>query len=168
MENIRAAVERLAKEKVEFETYKMTEEWVAVVVHIQVWSLTKLLSQERKIWNEACVREDEKIYRLRQEIMNLKAANAGLEKREVAKVAAMKEAIVARTTTAKAKEKANLARNRIEEKARKDLQAHEVALAEVNRGLVEAEVGQLRLKKTISGCLISMSRLLPSLMMQRR
>ncbi|MFS7930489.1 hypothetical protein Hanom_Chr04g00344931 [Helianthus anomalus] len=148
MENIRAIEERLAKEKVYFETYKRTEEWVVVSVHIQ---------------NEACVRENEKFYRLRQEIVNLKAANARLKKREVATVAAMEEAIVARTTTVKAMEKANLARNRIEENARKDLQAHELVLAEVNRRLVKAEARATKVKKSISGCLISMPRRLPSL-----
>ncbi|KAJ0680765.1 hypothetical protein HanPI659440_Chr16g0628021 [Helianthus annuus] len=125
MENISAAQECLAKEKVDFEAYKRTEEWSAFATNKQVRSLTKLLSQERKLWNKACARDNDKFYRLHQEIINFKAANAGLEDKEAAVVAAMEEA--------------NLARNRIEESARKDLQDKDVALVEVNQRLVEAE-----------------------------
>ncbi|KAM0001783.1 hypothetical protein Hdeb2414_s0011g00366831 [Helianthus debilis subsp. tardiflorus] len=126
MKNIRASQERLAKEKANFEVYKRTEEWSAVATNKQVWSLTKLLSKERKLWNNACVRDNDKFYRLCQEIINLKAANAGLKKKEVAVVATLEEA--------------NLARNRIEENACKNLHAKDVALAAVNRRLLEFEV----------------------------
>ncbi|KAJ0437199.1 hypothetical protein HanHA300_Chr16g0599321 [Helianthus annuus] len=125
MENISAAQECLAKEKADFEAYKRTEEWNAVATNKQVRSFTKLLSQERKLWNKARARDNDKFYRLHQEIINFKAANAGLEEKEAAVVAAMKEA--------------SLARNKIEESARKDLQAKDVALAKVNQRLVEAE-----------------------------
>ncbi|KAJ0463643.1 hypothetical protein HanHA300_Chr14g0518001 [Helianthus annuus] len=80
-------------EKGDFEMYKRTEQWVAVADNKQIWSLTKLLSQERELYNEACACYNDKIYRLRQEI----------------------------------------------ESARKDLQAKDVALSEVNRRLIEAE-----------------------------
>ncbi|KAF5768352.1 hypothetical protein HanRHA438_Chr14g0646091 [Helianthus annuus] len=50
----------------------------------------------------------------------------------------MKEAIVVSTTAVEAMEEANLARKRIEESVRKDLQAKDVALSEVNRRLIEA------------------------------
>ncbi|MFS8008342.1 hypothetical protein Hanom_Chr14g01271561 [Helianthus anomalus] len=118
MENIRAAQERMAKEKGNFETYKRTEKWAT-----------------REHWNEACACDNDKFYHLRQKIVNLKAANAGLEKRENAAVATMEEAIVARTTTVEAMRKPTL-----RETARKDLQAKDVALAEVTRRLIEAEV----------------------------
>ncbi|MFS7945112.1 hypothetical protein Hanom_Chr06g00520131 [Helianthus anomalus] len=88
MENIKAAQERLAKEKTDFDTYKRTEEWSVVAANKQVRSLKKLLSQERKLWNEARVCDNDKFYCLRQEIINLKAANAGLVKKEAAVVAA--------------------------------------------------------------------------------
>ncbi|KAJ0599175.1 hypothetical protein HanHA300_Chr00c0061g0700241 [Helianthus annuus] len=82
MENIRAAQECLAKEKADFEAYKRTEEWSVVAANKQVRSLTKLLSQERKLWNEAYASDNDKFYRPRQKIINLKAVNAGLEKKK--------------------------------------------------------------------------------------
>ncbi|KAJ0780657.1 hypothetical protein HanPI659440_Chr06g0240191 [Helianthus annuus] len=60
-----------------------------------------------------------------QKIINLKAANAGLVKKEAAVVAAMEDV--------------TLPRNRMEEDARNDLQAKDVALAELNRRLLEVE-----------------------------
>ncbi|MFS7939278.1 hypothetical protein Hanom_Chr05g00449871 [Helianthus anomalus] len=49
MENIKAAEERLAKEKADFKAYKRTEDWVVGAAHKKVQSFTKLLSQERKL-----------------------------------------------------------------------------------------------------------------------
>ncbi|KAJ0581671.1 hypothetical protein HanHA300_Chr04g0143731 [Helianthus annuus] len=47
---------------------------------------------ERKGWREACARENEKLFRVRQELTNLKAANAALMKEKAAAEAAAKEA----------------------------------------------------------------------------
>ncbi|KAJ0514232.1 hypothetical protein HanHA300_Chr10g0367281 [Helianthus annuus] len=58
----------------------------------EVRSLAKLLSDERKLWKEACARENEKLFRLRQELNNLEAANAALVKEKTAAEAAVKEA----------------------------------------------------------------------------
>ncbi|MFS7993356.1 hypothetical protein Hanom_Chr12g01093091 [Helianthus anomalus] len=56
MEKIRASEGRLAKEKADFEAYKRTKQWGATAGHKQVRSLTHLLSEERKLWKEACAR----------------------------------------------------------------------------------------------------------------
>ncbi|MFS7993361.1 hypothetical protein Hanom_Chr12g01093151 [Helianthus anomalus] len=80
IEKIRASEGRLAKEKADFKDYKQTEQWGATASHKQVRSLTHLLSEERKLWKEACSRENEKLFRLRQENINLKAVNAALVK----------------------------------------------------------------------------------------
>ncbi|MFS7969683.1 hypothetical protein Hanom_Chr09g00812061 [Helianthus anomalus] len=69
MEKIQVVEERLAKERTDFEAYKWTEKWAAATSQKQVWSLSLLLSQEHKLWNEACAREYEKFYRLRQEML---------------------------------------------------------------------------------------------------
>ncbi|KAM0054064.1 hypothetical protein Hdeb2414_s0006g00190881 [Helianthus debilis subsp. tardiflorus] len=126
MDNLKAAQERLAKEKADFEEYKRTEEWSAAAANEQVRSSTKILSPERKLWYEACTRDNDEFYHILQEIINLKAANAGLAKNETAVVAAIEETI--------------LACNRMEEDARKNLQAKDVAPAELNRRLLEAKM----------------------------
>ncbi|MFS7947549.1 hypothetical protein Hanom_Chr06g00549571 [Helianthus anomalus] len=88
--------ERLTEEKADFEEYKRTEEWSVVAANKQVRSLTKLLSQERKLWNEACAHDNDKFYRLCQEIITLKAANAGLVKKEAIAPTTIEEATFAR------------------------------------------------------------------------
>ncbi|KAJ0792780.1 hypothetical protein HanOQP8_Chr01g0021821 [Helianthus annuus] len=65
MKKVEAVEERLAKQKADFEAYKRTEQWAATASHQQVRSLTNLLAEERKLWKEACARENEKFYRLR-------------------------------------------------------------------------------------------------------
>ncbi|KAJ0908583.1 hypothetical protein HanRHA438_Chr00c11g0848661 [Helianthus annuus] len=86
------SIEVLEKEKAAFEKLKQTERWAASAGLEQVRSLAKLLSEERKHWKEACARENEKIFRLHQELNNLKAANAALVKEKIAGEAAVKEA----------------------------------------------------------------------------
>ncbi|MFS7946615.1 hypothetical protein Hanom_Chr06g00538481 [Helianthus anomalus] len=66
--------------------------WSASTGLRQVRSLTKLLSNERKGWREAYARENEKLFRVHQELKNLKAANASLVKEKAATEAAAKEA----------------------------------------------------------------------------
>ncbi|MFS7994047.1 hypothetical protein Hanom_Chr12g01101281 [Helianthus anomalus] len=74
------------------EAEAMTETWAASAGLKQVRSLTKLLFDERKGWREVCARGNEKMFRVRQELTNLKAANAALMKEKVAAEAAAKEA----------------------------------------------------------------------------
>ncbi|KAJ0668927.1 hypothetical protein HanPI659440_Chr17g0695231 [Helianthus annuus] len=88
----RDGVEQLEKDRVAFEKLKQTKTWAATAGHKQVHSPTKLLSDEHKGWREACARENEKLFRVRQELTNLKALNAALMKEKVAAEAAAKEA----------------------------------------------------------------------------
>ncbi|KAJ0930066.1 hypothetical protein HanPSC8_Chr04g0145011 [Helianthus annuus] len=154
MEKIRASEERLFKEKADFEAYKRTEQWAAAAGHKQVRSLNHLISEERKLWKEDCARENEKLYHLHQENVNLKAANAALVKEQAAAVAAMKDAEASHEALVKALEEANVRRARMaktieeaktayvtleQEDSRKELQAREVILAVVNRRLMKVE-----------------------------
>ncbi|KAJ0719209.1 hypothetical protein HanRHA438_Chr08g0350681 [Helianthus annuus] len=157
MEKIQAAKEPLAKEKVDFEAYKLTEEWATAAGHKQVGSLNQLLSQERKLWKEAYTRENEKFYRLHQEIVNLKAANTSLEKKEAATIAAMEKAIAGRNTTVRALEEANVGHTSVvkaleEAKlAYTALEVRDTTLADVNRHLVEAEAGAVKAEEERDG-----------------
>ncbi|KAF5819167.1 hypothetical protein HanXRQr2_Chr02g0074571 [Helianthus annuus] len=88
----REGVEQLKKDRAAFEKLKQTETWAASADLKQVRSLAKFLSDDFKGWREACARENEKLFRVRQELNNLKAANAALVKEKVAAEAAVKEA----------------------------------------------------------------------------
>ncbi|MFS8000232.1 hypothetical protein Hanom_Chr12g01175921 [Helianthus anomalus] len=80
MKTAQEGAERLKKDRATFEKLKQTKTWAATVGLKQVRSLTKLHSDERKGWKEACARENEKLFRVLQELTNLKAANAALMK----------------------------------------------------------------------------------------
>ena len=101
------------KERAAFEQYKQNEAWAATAGLKQVRTLAKLLSDERKGWREACARENEKLYRIRQEVTNLKAANAALMKEKAAAEAVAKEAKEAESRDVKALEEANTDRNNL-------------------------------------------------------
>ncbi|MFS7953025.1 hypothetical protein Hanom_Chr07g00613811 [Helianthus anomalus] len=88
----REGAEQLKNNRAAFEKLKQTESWAASAGLKQVRSLAKLLSDERKGWREACARENEKLFRVRQELNNLKAANAALVKEKAAAEAAVKQA----------------------------------------------------------------------------
>ncbi|KAF5775593.1 hypothetical protein HanXRQr2_Chr13g0613821 [Helianthus annuus] len=62
----REGVEQMERQKAAFERLKQTERWAASAGLEQVRSLAKLLSVERKLWKEACARENEKLFRVRQ------------------------------------------------------------------------------------------------------
>ncbi|KAJ0623224.1 hypothetical protein HanIR_Chr01g0029441 [Helianthus annuus] len=113
MKNMQAAEERLAKQKADFKAYKRTKQWAAAAGHQQVRSLTNLLAEERKLWKEACARENEKFYRLRQKINNLKVANATFAKEKAASEATMKEAEARREAMVKELADANVGRTRM-------------------------------------------------------
>ncbi|KAJ0456967.1 hypothetical protein HanIR_Chr15g0768481 [Helianthus annuus] len=88
----REGAEQLEREKAAFEKLKQTERWVASAGLEQVRNLAKLISDERKLWKEFCARENEKLFPVRQELNNLKAANAALVKEKAAAKVAVKEA----------------------------------------------------------------------------
>ncbi|KAJ0754748.1 hypothetical protein HanPI659440_Chr09g0350291 [Helianthus annuus] len=104
----REGAEQLKKEKAAFEKLKQTEAWAATADLKHVRTLAKLLSDECKGWREACARENEKLFRVRQELNNVKAANAALLKEKAAAEAATKEAKEAEARGAKVLEKADV------------------------------------------------------------
>ncbi|KAM0048982.1 hypothetical protein Hdeb2414_s0008g00280621 [Helianthus debilis subsp. tardiflorus] len=109
----REGAEQLEKDRVAFEKLKQTEAWAATAGLKQVRTLAKLLSDERKGWMEACARENEILFRVRQELTNLKAANAALMKEKAAAEAVAKVAREAEARSAKALKAANADRNNL-------------------------------------------------------
>ncbi|MFS8034846.1 hypothetical protein Hanom_Chr17g01585981 [Helianthus anomalus] len=90
--------------KINLQFSRMSLNWIIIITLILkcvalqstvppgVRSLAKLLSDERKLWKEACARENEKLFHVRQELSNLKAANAALVKEKTVAEVAIKEA----------------------------------------------------------------------------
>ncbi|KAJ0765041.1 hypothetical protein HanPI659440_Chr08g0299021 [Helianthus annuus] len=105
--------EQLEREKAHFEKHKQIEAWAATTGLKQVHTLAKLLSDERKGWREACARENEKLFRVLQEVTNLKAANAAFIKEKTAAEAVAKEAKEAEARSAKALEEADADRSNL-------------------------------------------------------
>ncbi|KAJ0717224.1 hypothetical protein HanPI659440_Chr13g0521191 [Helianthus annuus] len=62
----REGAEQMDRQKAAFERLKQTERWAASAGLEQVRSLAKLLCDERKLWKEACARENEKLFRVGQ------------------------------------------------------------------------------------------------------
>ncbi|KAJ0454590.1 hypothetical protein HanIR_Chr15g0741811 [Helianthus annuus] len=120
----REGVEQLKREKAAFEQYKQTEEWVATAGLKQVRTLAKLLSDERKSWKESLsyerkswkeswAKQNETLFRVRQELTNVKAANAALVKEKAAAEVVTKEAKEVEARAAKALEEANADRTNL-------------------------------------------------------
>ncbi|KAJ0614516.1 putative AH/BAR domain superfamily protein [Helianthus annuus] len=120
----REGAEQLKREKAAFEQYKQTEEWSATAGLKQVRTLAKLLSDERKSWKETLsderkswkeswAKQNEKLFYVRQEVTNLKAANAALMKEKSAVEVVAKEAKEAEVRAAKALEEAKEAGARV-------------------------------------------------------
>ncbi|MFS7936152.1 hypothetical protein Hanom_Chr05g00412081 [Helianthus anomalus] len=109
----REDVEQLEREKVDFEKHKQTEACAATASLKQVRTLSKLLSNECKGWREACARENEKLFHVRQELTNLKATNDALAKEKATAEAAAKEAKEAEARGAKALERADADHNNL-------------------------------------------------------
>ncbi|KAJ0750167.1 hypothetical protein HanLR1_Chr05g0178781 [Helianthus annuus] len=133
-----------------------------------VRSLTKLLSDERKGWREACARENEKLFRVRQELTNLKAANTALVKEKAAAEAAAKEA-EARGATAlkeaearayKALEEADADRtklNKAVEELKAEVQNRVAILEEVSARATKAEARARQVEKVRNGLTTSLN-----------
>ncbi|KAJ0433216.1 hypothetical protein HanIR_Chr17g0867771 [Helianthus annuus] len=120
----REGAEQLKREKAAFEQYKQTEEWAATAGLKQVRTLAKLfsderkswkefLSNERKSWKESWAKQNEKLFRDRQELTNVKAANVALVKEKAAAEAVAQEAKAAEARTGKALEEANADRTNL-------------------------------------------------------
>ncbi|MFS7997285.1 hypothetical protein Hanom_Chr12g01139921 [Helianthus anomalus] len=127
------------KNRAAFEKLKQTETWAATADLKQVRTLAKLLSDERKGWREACARENEKLFRVHQELNNLKAANAALLKEKATAEAAAKEA---EARGAKVLEEADADRSKLNkavEDLKVEVQNRVPILEEVTARVTEAE-----------------------------
>ncbi|KAJ0947328.1 hypothetical protein HanRHA438_Chr01g0014021 [Helianthus annuus] len=113
----RAGAEQLERDRAAFEKQKQTAEWAATAELKQVRTLAKLLSDERKSWNEklsnerktwkeSWAKQNENPFRARQELANLRAANAYLAKEKAVAEAAVGRAKEDKARTAKALEEA--------------------------------------------------------------
>uniref|UniRef100_A0A251UWI8 Uncharacterized protein n=1 Tax=Helianthus annuus TaxID=4232 RepID=A0A251UWI8_HELAN len=140
----REGAERLKRDKAAFEQHKQTEEWAATAGLKQVRTLAKLLSDEckswketlsneRKSWKESWAKQNETLFRVRQDLTNAKAANTAL----------VKEKAAAEAVAQKAKE----AESRIA-KALEDAKGVEARAA---RALEEANADRANLNKTVEG-----------------
>ncbi|MFS7935731.1 hypothetical protein Hanom_Chr05g00407021 [Helianthus anomalus] len=105
----REGAEQLERDRAAFDKQKQTSEWAATAELKQVRTLAKLLSDERmswdekfsterKKWNESWAKQDDNLFRARQELTNAKAANAALGKEKAAA-----EAIAIKAQQAKAR-----------------------------------------------------------------
>ncbi|MFS7893793.1 hypothetical protein Hanom_Chr00s001127g01674391 [Helianthus anomalus] len=168
LKTIQEGVEQLVKEKVVFEKLKQTEKWVASAGLEQVRSLAKLPSDERKLWKEACARENEKFFRVRQELNNLKAANVALVKEKTAAEAAIKEAET-RGATALKEAKARAAKeladanadctklNKVVEELQAELKSRVSILEEVTSRATKAETRARQAEETRDGLTTSLA-----------
>ncbi|KAJ0871452.1 hypothetical protein HanRHA438_Chr11g0512511 [Helianthus annuus] len=169
----REGAEQLKREKAAFEQYKQTEEWAATAGLKQVRTLAKLLSDERKSWKESLsyerktwkeswAKQNETLFRVRQELTNVKAANAALVKEKAAAEVVAKEAKEAKARAAKALEEENADRTNLS-KTVEGLQNRVTILAEVTaRGherLPRLEIAWflhlISLRQTAIGCVIT-------------
>ncbi|KAJ0557493.1 hypothetical protein HanIR_Chr07g0325791 [Helianthus annuus] len=159
----------LENEKAAFEKLKQTERWAASAGLEQVRSLAKLLSEERKHWKEACARENEKLFRLRQELNNLKVANAALVKEKTAGEAAVKEAEArgaAALKEAEARAVNELAdanadhtkRNKRVEELQAELKNRDIILGEVTSRATEAETRARQTEEERDGLATSLAQ----------
>uniref|UniRef100_A0A251TMF4 Uncharacterized protein n=1 Tax=Helianthus annuus TaxID=4232 RepID=A0A251TMF4_HELAN len=113
----RAGTEQLEKDRAAFEKQKQTSEWAATAQLKQVRTLAKLLSDERKSWNEkysnerkkwneSWAKQNDNLFRARQELTNAKAANVALGKEKAAAEAIAVKAQQAEALAVKALEEA--------------------------------------------------------------
>ncbi|XP_035841545.1 translation initiation factor IF-2-like [Helianthus annuus] len=142
----REGAKRLEREKAAFEKHKQTEEWAATAELKQVRTLAKLLSDERKswketlsnerkTWKESWAKQNKNLFRVRQELANVKAANAALVKEKAAAEAAVGKAREAEARVAKALEEAK----EMGARAAKALEE-----ANADRSLLNTTVGSLQ------------------------
>ncbi|KAJ0917695.1 hypothetical protein HanRHA438_Chr05g0208881 [Helianthus annuus] len=120
----------------------LTEEWAATTGLKQVRTLAKLLSDERKSWKDSWAKQNEKLFCVRQEVTNLKAANAALVKEKSAAEAVAKEAKEAEARAAKALEEANVDHsylNKVVEDLKAEMQNRLTIVEEVTARVTEAE-----------------------------
>ncbi|KAJ0715882.1 hypothetical protein HanPI659440_Chr13g0506491 [Helianthus annuus] len=161
----REGVEQLEREKAAFAKLKQTKWWAASAGLEQVRNLAKLLSNERKLWKESCARENEKLFRVRQELNNLKVANAALVKEKAAAKAAVKE-LETRGATALKEGEARAAKALADadadgtklKKVVKELQNRATILEEVTSRATEAEARARQAEESRDGLATSLNQ----------
>ncbi|KAJ0827261.1 hypothetical protein HanRHA438_Chr17g0823671 [Helianthus annuus] len=150
----REGAEQLERDRAAFEKHKQTEEWAATAELKQVRTLSKLLSDERKSWNEklsderkswkvSWAKQNETLFRVSQELINVKAANAALGKEKAAAKAVAGKAREAEAQVAKALEEAKEAGAR----AAKALEEANEREGRVSKALEEANADRTRLNQ---------------------
>ncbi|KAJ0736254.1 hypothetical protein HanPI659440_Chr11g0441431 [Helianthus annuus] len=153
----RAGVEQLEKDKAPFEKQKQTSEWTATAQLKQVRTLAKLLSDERKSWNEklsnerkkwneSWAKQNDNLFRARQELTNAKAANAALVKEtaaaEAVAVKAQQGEALAVKALGEAKEAGARAAKALDEVKERENRS--------SKGLEEANAERTRLGKVVA------------------
>ncbi|MFS7916693.1 hypothetical protein Hanom_Chr03g00180321 [Helianthus anomalus] len=157
----REGAEQLEKYKAAFVKLKQTESWAATAGLKQVRTLAKLLSDERKGWREACARENEKLFRVCQELNNLKATNAVLLKEKAVAEAAAKEAKEAEARGAKALEEADADRSKLNkavEELQANVQSRAAILEEVTARVTEVEMRARQAEEARDGLTTSLNQ----------
>ncbi|KAJ0880527.1 hypothetical protein HanRHA438_Chr10g0464161 [Helianthus annuus] len=151
-----AGAEQLEKDRADFEKQKQTEEWATTAELKQVRTLAKLLSDERKSWNEklsderkswkvSWAKQNETLFRVRQELTNAKVANAALGKEKAATEAIAVKAVEAEARVAMALEEAKEAGAR----AAKALEEAKEREGRVSKALEEANADRTRLNQVV-------------------
>ncbi|KAJ0469124.1 hypothetical protein HanIR_Chr14g0704481 [Helianthus annuus] len=153
----RAGAEQLEKDRAAFEKQKQTSEWAATAQLKQVRTLAKLLSDERKSWNEklsnerkkwneSWAKQNDNLFRARQELTNAKAANVALGKEKAAAEAIAVKAQQAEALAVKALEEAKEAGAC----AAKALEEAEERESRSSKALEEANAERIHLDKVVA------------------
>ncbi|MFS8013381.1 hypothetical protein Hanom_Chr14g01332261 [Helianthus anomalus] len=153
----REGAEQLERDRAAFEKQKQTSEWAATAQLKQVRTLAKLLSDERKDWNEKLSNERKKwneswatqndnLFRARQELTNAKAADAALVKEKAAAEAVAVKAQQAEALAVKALKEAKEAGAR----ATKALEEAKERESRSSKVLEAANAERIRLNQVVT------------------
>ncbi|KAJ0491470.1 hypothetical protein HanIR_Chr12g0564131 [Helianthus annuus] len=153
----RAGAEQLERDRAAFDKQKQTAEWAATAELKQVRTLAKLLSDERKSWNEkfsnerkkwneSWAKQNDNLFRARQELTNAKAANAALGKEKAAAEVIAVKAQQAEARAVKALEEAKEAGARVA-KALEEAKERE---SRSSKALEEANAERARLDQVVA------------------
>ncbi|KAJ0699991.1 hypothetical protein HanOQP8_Chr10g0362471 [Helianthus annuus] len=133
VEVARAGAEQLEKDRAAFEKEKQTSEWAAA-------------AQLKQKWNESWAKQNDTLFRARQELTNAKAANVALGKEKAAAEAIAVKAQQAKAEVLKALEEAKEAGAR----AAKALEEAEEKESRSSKALEEANAERIRLDKVVA------------------
>ncbi|MFS7941313.1 hypothetical protein Hanom_Chr05g00474781 [Helianthus anomalus] len=153
----RAGAEQLERDRAAFDKQKQTTEWAATAELKQVRTLAKLLfderkswdekfSNERKKWNESWAKQNDNLFRARQELTNAKAANVALGKEKAAAEVIAVKAQQAEARAVKALEEAKEAGAH----AAKALEEAKERESRSSKALEEVNVERIRLNQVVA------------------